>query len=299
MNMQSRTMSNSVKNISTAIVALAAGPLFSAPLLFLSADNGLIGSEFSAWLSTAPEALDSTGGFNGSILIPDEMEVIQVNWGNAIRTKDFDLKYSQQGAEFRFLSYSTSANATISGGLLQLDIHIDSGATPGVRELAFSSTNPQPMVNSMHAISTVDGSLSLPHTTSNTSFLIYTMTSDHDGDGMPDYYESRYGLDPYVDDSNIDSDGDGYTNIEEYMRNSDPNDIHDYNNCFGDEILIPTTIYDDVKPYICRAAISITLEQDASVVVENGASVNLGAPEVNVEYRSLLSVETGAIFKVD
>jgi pectate lyase len=41
---------------------------------------------------------------------------------------------------------------------------------------------------------------------------------DTDKDGMPDDYEMTYSLDPSVDDSAGDVNGDGYTNIEEYIN---------------------------------------------------------------------------------
>jgi pectate lyase len=46
---------------------------------------------------------------------------------------------------------------------------------------------------------------------------------DTDGDGMPDEWEIRYGLNPNDPrDGNRDANGDGYTNIEEYLNNTDP-----------------------------------------------------------------------------
>ncbi|MGD9045326.1 MAG: DUF2341 domain-containing protein, partial [Desulfobacterales bacterium] len=45
---------------------------------------------------------------------------------------------------------------------------------------------------------------------------------DWDGDGMPDDWEIKYGLNPWVHDANIDSDGDGLTNREEYELGTDP-----------------------------------------------------------------------------
>ncbi|HEY6021434.1 MAG TPA: hypothetical protein VIY48_16465, partial [Candidatus Paceibacterota bacterium] len=41
---------------------------------------------------------------------------------------------------------------------------------------------------------------------------------DTDGDGMPDSWELDHGLNPNVADGNADRDGDGYTNIEEYIN---------------------------------------------------------------------------------
>lgn len=41
---------------------------------------------------------------------------------------------------------------------------------------------------------------------------------DSDGDGMPNWFEDVYGLDSRVANANGDKDGDGYTNIEEYIN---------------------------------------------------------------------------------
>jgi hypothetical protein len=41
---------------------------------------------------------------------------------------------------------------------------------------------------------------------------------DTDGDGMPDVWEKSHGLNPSVADNNGDFDGDGYTNLEEYVN---------------------------------------------------------------------------------
>jgi len=46
---------------------------------------------------------------------------------------------------------------------------------------------------------------------------------DSDGDGMPDEWEIKYGLNPYKNDANLDPDKDGLTNLEEFNRGTDPN----------------------------------------------------------------------------
>jgi pectate lyase len=52
---------------------------------------------------------------------------------------------------------------------------------------------------------------------------------DTDGDGMPDEWELKYGLDPKdPSDGAKDSDGDGYTNLEEYLNGTDPTRFIDY-----------------------------------------------------------------------
>jgi len=45
---------------------------------------------------------------------------------------------------------------------------------------------------------------------------------DSDGDGMPDDWENRFGLDPFVEDAGDDPDGDGVTNIQEYHAGTEP-----------------------------------------------------------------------------
>lgn len=46
---------------------------------------------------------------------------------------------------------------------------------------------------------------------------------DSDGDGMPDAWETRYGLNPHdASDAVKDCNGDGYTNIEKYINGIDP-----------------------------------------------------------------------------
>jgi hypothetical protein len=52
---------------------------------------------------------------------------------------------------------------------------------------------------------------------------------DSDGDGMPDTWESKFGLDPKDPyDNTQDKDSDGYTNLEEYLNGTDPTVFVDY-----------------------------------------------------------------------
>jgi hypothetical protein len=46
--------------------------------------------------------------------------------------------------------------------------------------------------------------------------------ADDDGDGMPDAWEERHGLDPWTNDSVMDGDGDKLTNYAEYLFGTDP-----------------------------------------------------------------------------
>ncbi|MFO7658186.1 MAG: polysaccharide lyase [Bacteroidales bacterium] len=58
-----------------------------------------------------------------------------------------------------------------------------------------------------------------------------TPYQDTDGDGMPDSWEKKYGLDPMnASDANSDLNGDGYTNIEKYINGIDPTKKVDWTN---------------------------------------------------------------------
>jgi chitinase len=46
--------------------------------------------------------------------------------------------------------------------------------------------------------------------------------ADDDNDGMPDVWETQYGLNPLVNDASGDLDGDGISNLGEYLQGSDP-----------------------------------------------------------------------------
>ncbi len=54
---------------------------------------------------------------------------------------------------------------------------------------------------------------------------IETINADSDGDGMPDEWERKYGLNPQdPSDAALDSDEDGFTNLQEFLDGTDPLD---------------------------------------------------------------------------
>jgi hypothetical protein len=63
---------------------------------------------------------------------------------------------------------------------------------------------------------------------SSATLTVNAFAVDTDNDGLPDIWELLYGLDPTSavgdDGASGDPDGDGYTNLEEYLGYSDPND---------------------------------------------------------------------------
>lgn len=57
-------------------------------------------------------------------------------------------------------------------------------------------------------------------------------TRDMDGDGIPDWWEIQYGLNPLVNDADGDTDGDGITNLDEFNSGSNPN-VQDHPSVVG------------------------------------------------------------------
>ncbi|HYG33264.1 MAG TPA: hypothetical protein VEC99_00680 [Clostridia bacterium] len=56
----------------------------------------------------------------------------------------------------------------------------------------------------------------------NTSAYSVPVETDSDGDGIPDWWEQKYGFNPVQSDSDIDSDNDGLSNFAEYRQGTDP-----------------------------------------------------------------------------
>ena len=57
---------------------------------------------------------------------------------------------------------------------------------------------------------------------------------DPELDGLPNYYEYRYGLDPTINDSHLDYDNDGLSNLEEYQYGTNPVDKDSDRDGFSD-----------------------------------------------------------------
>ncbi len=91
---------------------------------------------------------------------------------------------------------------------------------------------------------------------------------DADGDGMPDWWELKYGLNPYdPSDASQDPDHDGLTNLQEYLHGTDPfnpdTDGDGMND--GDEVAVgrnPLVNEDKAKQAAIQVILQLLLDDD-------------------------------------
>ena len=77
---------------------------------------------------------------------------------------------------------------------------------------------------------------------------------DTDGDGLPDEWERKHGLNPKdASDASADADGDGFTNLEEFRAGTDPNLKSDHPD-YLDSLKIELPLKETFLPFVFRKA---------------------------------------------
>lgn len=80
---------------------------------------------------------------------------------------------------------------------------------------------------------------------------------DADGDGLPDDWERRFGLNPGdSSDASADTDGDGFTNAEEYAAKTDPTNAKDHPD-YLDSLSIVLPLKETYMPFVFTRATQI------------------------------------------
>jgi hypothetical protein len=106
-------------------------------------------------------------------------------------------------------------NTGASSGTLKFDL---AGST---LRLSLNGASMLQVTNSVIGASGSAGLLGLAAQYDNLAVFV-----DNDLDGMPNSWESQYGLNPNSDDAAQDLDGDGRSNLQEYLLGSDPTDFY-------------------------------------------------------------------------
>lgn len=76
---------------------------------------------------------------------------------------------------------------------------------------------------------------------------------DTDGDGLPDEWEKKFGLDATTADADTDSDGDGFTNAEEFAAGTDPLDKKSHPDYF-DSLKLVMPLKETMLPFFFEKA---------------------------------------------
>jgi len=113
-----------------------------------------------------------------------------------------------------------------------------------------------------------------------------TPCADSDHDGMPNAWEVKYGLNPNnASDGPADADGDGYTNLEEYLNGTDPAAV-----VTTQSVPIVSNATQDGWILESTAASNAGKTKDAA-----GTMFFLGDNAGNKQYRSILSFNTAVL----
>ena len=135
---------------------------------------------------------------------------------------------------------------------------------------------------------------------------------DTDGDTMPDDYENANGLNPLIDDSALDLDGDGVSNIQEYNDGTAPNNIDSdgdgqHDGIDPNPLVADAIIYGDVAPTplsdgIVNAADLLIMQRIVlgeilpnTTQMTNGDMFPVGSPDGSINVQDLIILQQSVL----
>lgn len=145
-------------------------------------------------------------------------------------------------------------------------LNVDLGET---NNLIVSLNDATSIRNELSAVTGIDllGQLDDLRTSESTS--LFARVPDNDGDQMPNDFELANGLDPdWPLDAASDLDGDGVSNLDEFIGGTDPNDPNDPSFLLGDVNQDGAVTFLDIAPFI--ALLSTQDFQDEADIDRNG-----------------------------
>jgi hypothetical protein len=199
----------------------------SGPVGFQTAASiGASGADESTYL---PSPIDPGGLLNGTNVIAAEIHQ------NSGTSSDISFDFELTGVQSflaPFIVTHPLSQAAGQGSVASLDV-VAGGASPLRYQWRFFGTNLPGATNATLTFTSAQPSHSGPYavvitniagaTTSAVASVTVT-TLDTDGDGMPDAWEQAHSLSWTVNDAALDLDGDGATNLAEFIAGTRPDD---------------------------------------------------------------------------
>lgn len=188
------------------------------------ADGGSISGATTGTLTINPVSLGDAGGYNA---------LVNTTYSPATVSSTATLSFNPVCVLITAppdLSYTTNSTITVAG---------TASATSTVTSVSvngFAATTGNLYSNWTATVSGLTGGTntliavaadSLSHTATNTSRVIYAdATFDGNSDGLPDAWQIQYFGSPFAPGAgpNVDGDNDGFSNAQEYLTGTDPND---------------------------------------------------------------------------